>query len=766
MFNIKVDINNDKLNIILMSELNELQLENYLETFYDEYDYLEKYTEYLAIITYNQINHEKLKVKKKFDFILSTLSEFWEDPSNCYFSITDKFINRRFNYNPSGEKNMIDIKDFILEKNFEIDNDSKEIDYLNDIMRDNSSIINHTKKYYISNISKLSNTDIIQIYNQIPNEYMQYMFLTNMICSRIHCHLILNNYELLKITKPIFDKYKLIFKYLIGYAWITFINEENCVFNKIKDNDRIIFDINTANLLPIYPFTYDDINQNPYAVILVDKEILNLRENCLSLEMMKDYEKYYGVCDSNEFSRRLNIFINGSNKKGILDIIDWSSCVVTGSVMTACGMKYNPLIDMYKTNNTSELTDSDLSNFFFHYYNDSDIDIVCNKDSIIDFIDVVQNLVTTLRNILGETTTTNIHTSTIIISDEFILNELEFIRKSLKLNNIDINYIKSNFSSQKIKDYFYDKFYIPWKNEQLTNLTKLEKQNEELFIEYLKPIPREDFRICYLNYELNEENIVKKDYDKYFYFKDLYDIPDNDNKLIGKLSESIRFKIKPKETRVIEIFKSKNENFFSVVSRFHMGFVRAIWNGKTVLCLPSYITSMMLQLAVDYKYFSSIRDPIEIVNKYRSRGFGIILNDFEKLSMIYYNSSKIKNADINKKWIEMYKINIKSKKSIKNIFGVKKSSNDIFKPSKYFIGVPNDCFKEVTHNTASTFKECFGSIIKSYFLNISKYKAISDNGKITPLNKNIIYIGWNLSVIFDNDSLTINNLLILNNLTL
>ena len=126
-----------------------------------------------------------------------------------------------------------------------------------------------------------------------------------------------------------------------------------------------------------------------------------------------------------------------------------------------------------------------------------------------------------------------------------------------------------------------------------------------------------------------------------------------------------------------------------------MGFVRAIWNGNTVKCLPSYITSMMLQLAVDYKYFSSIRDPVEIINKYRSRGFGIILNDYEKLHMAYYNSVKNKNSDSNLKWIEMYKVNLKNKNSIHNIFGVKKSSDDIFKPSKFFLGLPEDCFKNI-----------------------------------------------------------------------
>ena len=175
-----------------------------------------------------------------------------------------------------------------------------------------------------------------------------------------------------------------------------------------------------------------------------------------------------------------------------------------------------------------------------------------------------------------------------------------------------------------------------------------------------------------------------------------------------------------------------------------MGFVRALYNGKTVLCLPSYITSMMLQLSVDYKYFACIRDPIEIVNKYRSRGFGIILNGFEKLHMAYYNSSKLVNSDANTKWVEMYKVNIKSKQTVENIFGVKASSDDIFKPSKYFLGIPSDCFKNITHDTVSNFDECFNSIITPHLNQLAKFKAIADNGKINPLSRDIINLGYSI----------------------
>ena len=749
-FDTKLETDEQQIDLIVMTTLSKNQLETYLETYQEETGNLEKFIEFMQIITYNQINPEKFKIKRKLEQLLSSMSEYWEDSYNCNITLTDKFVSRRFN-NSTYLNNLETVDKSIFEQNKNIgsvDWNSREINYLNDLIREKN--VNWTdmcvSKYYTPTVSTLTNSDIVTIFRLIPTEYIKYLFLTNLLCSRSHCHLILNNQELLRLARPFFDKYKIIFKYLIGYAWITLKNEEYYIYHKIKDTDRFIFDIDTANQLPIFPFSYEDINQNPYSCVLVDNDVMDLKHNCLSLDMMKNYEKYYGVCTSEEFSRRLNIFVNGSNKKGVLDCIDWSSCVISGSVMTACGMKYNPLLDICKTdNNFNVITDTDLSNFFFHYYQDSDIDLICNKESMLEFIQVVDEFIQKVKKISNKVSVSNVQTGTIIISEEFIGQELTGLRAALKSDKIDVQYVKSNLSNQDIKNYFYDKFYVPWKTEKAAQ-AKMSGEPTDSVKEYIKMIPREEFRLYNLDYDLNEEKINKKDWEKYIYLNELMDCSgsEHENKLVAKLSESIRFKVSPSGSKTFEIFKSANENFFSTVSKFHMGFVRAIWNGRTALCLPSYITSMMLQLAVDYKYFASIRDPIEIVNKYRSRGFGVILNDFEKLHMAYYNSVKLANSDANEKWIQMYKINIKSKQSVENTFGTKRSSDDIFKPSKFFMGIPSDCFKEINHVTASSFDECFSSLITPSLASIGKFKAIGDNGTINPLAREVIMMGWTL----------------------
>jgi hypothetical protein len=724
-FNIILNTLNSSIEIILMTELNERQVQLYLDVLVNEVDKLEEYSEYLAIILYEQISPDSYQVKKKLDHLLELQTSYWQDHSNCKYSFNIIFTNRRFNN--------------IIKKPFDTDIDI-DANYLDDIIQEipHNRMLEKLPQYYISTVSEMSIETVNNIYKQIPTEYLKYSFITNLLCTRTHCHLIINNYELLTIAKPIFDKYIVVFKYILGYTWLTLMNEERILNTKIKDNSRIIFDINTANKLPVFPFSYDDINQNPYACILVDHEIINMLKNCLALNIMKDYTKYYGVCNSDEFYHRLKIFINGSDKIGMLDKIDWTTCVITGSAMTACGMKYNPLIDVCKINKNESITDADLAFFFLNYYANSDVDIICNQKSIYDFFDTIEIFISNFKELYNDCKIEQVHTATIIISDEFINYELENLRNILENNDADIKLIKKNLDNILIKNYLYEKYYLPWKIEHKNIITTNNKNELYCYNKYITPIKNEEFRIYVLDYEINKVDTVIQDFEKYMYINDIFpDLESTTNKLVMKLSESIRFKISSNHCKTFELFKSINDDFFSVISRFHMGMVRAYWNGKTVKCLPSYITSMMLQLATDYKYFSSIRNPIEIINKYRTRGFGIVLNNYEKIQMVYYNTSKSTNDDTNK-WINIYNINNKSKQSIENMFSSRNSNDNLFKPGKYFGGLLDDCFQITNHITITSFETAFEVLINSTINKYIKLKAINNNGCINPLEYYII----------------------------
>jgi hypothetical protein len=797
-FNIIIDDSKDStniiniINIIPMPELNKNQVEIYLSTFIDEVDNLDAYAEYLAIIAYNQVSPYKFHVKKHLEKLLESQSSYWEDETNCMLTINDIFTKRKFNH---------DLITGTLTKSSEI-NQAKQIsnsldkinhDDLNDLneySRDINSldIATNTSHYYLSTNtnSKMSTHNVNLIFKQLPTEYLKYNFLANLICTRTHCHLVLNNKELLIEANPIINKYKPVFKYLIGYAWLTFRQEETIKKSKITEQDRIVLDLDTATELPFYPFGLDDINQNPYASIMLDDKLMELENNCVAMRMIRtNPEKYYGVCNSETFIKRMNIFVNGFNKRGILDQIDWKHFAITGSAMTACGMKYNPLFDLYRANsNSGDISDQEFSTYLFHYYNNSDIDLVCNHKSIFDFLDATNTIIEMLQiEYKTQMKLTQVHTASICMSDEFISSELEELTKLLVVessaansaatsNSVDsdnsnkfiptitVEYIKRNYSNPIIRAYFYNKYYVVWKLEQndqikLESSPFLTKITQPVYTEYLRTIPPNEFRLYNLDYDIDSDNYNKQDYEKYFYGDSLTFGNTNPKKLICKLNESIRFQIKSNRmNRSWEIFKTRDTNFFSTVSKFHMGFVRALYNGKTALCLPSFISAMMLQLSTDYKYFASIRNPIEIINKYRSRGFGIILNDDEKIHFAYYNSFKpdtdmsdskeSESESTSNKWYLMYKVDIKDKSSINAIFGPKSVNDVIFKPSKFFDGITDDCFKTVEHQYINKAAEAFDKLYTSDTKSLYQLKCINSKGTVNPLNREIIKTSYDL----------------------
>ena len=713
------------ITIIPMLELNQNQVKIYLKLFENESEQLDKYSEMLSMIIYNQLLPEKLTIKRELNNILEKISNYWEDSYNLNYENNKRFLFRKFKC--------------ILGDN------QADVDYLREInykhSESNIKIVNE-KKYYINSTSNFTNSDVLLIYNNIPSDYLKYMFVCNLLSARTHSHLILNNKDLLEILQPMFEKYKIVFKYLIGYGWLSLKLQEN---NKkfIKDDDVYVLDIDTANKLPIYPFTYEDINQNPYACILIDKENLDLKNNCLGLNMMKDYKKYYGVCDSIEFKRRLNIFINSVNHDGILQYIDWDNCVITGSAMTACAMKYNPLIDLCKLNNQNSniLTDADLNNFFFHYYSDSDVDIVVKSRNMFienSYLDIVDKLNINLNDNNYNTEVTCVRNGAIMMSNEFIEYELDNIRKILENPNITVNSFKRSFNLEniKIKEYFYNKYYIGFKDEHIKVVDSLGKSNNIIYKKYLEKCTPEELRIHILNYQMDEVDQKKLDFEKYIYLdniiKDDINKDTNNKKLVCIVSDNIRYQLKMYNARTLEIFKGRGENHFSTISRFHMDFVRAFWNGKTVKCLPSFITSMMLQLSTDYKYFASLRSPIDIINKYRSRGFGIILNKAEKSDMSSYNSEWSSNE--NNKWKKVL--------TYATMFGAKDSNNGLFKFSKITQNLPDDCYQITKHETTETFNDAFSSFTydqnqKPEILKLLKHKAIADNGFINKLDRYI-----------------------------
>jgi hypothetical protein len=157
--------------------------------------------------------------------------------------------------------------------------------------------------------------------------------------------------------------------------------------------------------------------------------------------------------------------------------------------------------------------------------------------------------------------------------------------------------------------------------------------------------------------------------------------------------------------------------------------------------LPSCITALLTFNNIDYKYFAGIRDPIDIINKYRSRGFGTLINSIEKQHVIEYNGS------VNK-WKGMISVDPKNKASITSHFGHKKLNDSIYKPGRFLRDLPDDTYCKLDQKYCITDDDLYSYYKNNYgytpgSIDFLKLHAIKDDGSIKPLKK------WILDAAYD-----------------
>ncbi len=91
--------------------------------------------------------------------------------------------------------------------------------------------------------------------------------------------------------------------------------------------------------------------------------------------------------------------------------------------------------------------------------------------------------------------------------------------------------------------------------------------------------------------------------------------------------------------REIDIFHI--DSIPHVIVKYHLGCVRAWFDGTNVWCFPSFVTAAMTSTNVDIRWTSNRKDVRDIVLKYFQRGFGTLLNHSDRRSLIeYVNTSE------------------------------------------------------------------------------------------------------------------------------
>lgn len=645
-------------------------------------------------------------------------SNYYTIHNNCQLNITSRFKSRGFNLSLADR-----LTDKSIQNVLKYLEDSKENNnYLDFIFKkasflDASSAVNigSYKLYKITSnflIENITNDHFNNIYDRLTNKEKYYLIM-NCTISKELCHLVINNkYILDKINSPdivsndktFVQKYGHIFRYTLGYTWLTLYMEESIKKTFIEKKDRFIFNIETASKLMWFPYSKENLNICPYLPILIEKETLNSEKNILGVQqiIINDVDKEltrYGVTTKDKFIDRLNMFISGKKDTNILENINWDNIAISGSIMACCLPNFNPIMCNFMTD-----FNIDFLNYINEYYKDADVDVMCNISDIYKFIDKIHEFKNQLEsNIIksnelqSNINIVNIQCNTscaIMINKNFIKTHL------IKETGLDYITILSNLHQENIKNVIY-KHYINWhKNYILESI----KENPSKFIDpkyhdtYI-PVSINNINVVFIKTNIDKkedenenEKIIQEIKIK---SNDDIDIEEDDNDCENELkyeredvydefsSSNIvfipkvnhKFKIESSYLpHSFEFFQIKYQEFFSTVSRFHLPIVRSYYDGSEVYITPSCISACMTMLNIDYKYFAGSKDPIEIINKYRMRGFGTILNDKEIVRLIEYSS-------LVPKWKQLYSLNIHSNSSVVNNLGTLPWTSQFFNPS-------------------------------------------------------------------------------------
>ena len=610
--------------------------------------------------------------------IIKNLDEakYWKFKYNCMYNFSELFNNRKFNFTCKYKLKNSTIKKAIDE----IDDNDKEENYLIEIYKklkyvDPSTCIKfgNFKLFSIVKNCNYTSDDIFNILKQL-NVKDQYYLICNLLISKEYSHLILNNQQILTNYKSLTRLH--IWRYLTGYSWIRFYMEECIKKTNFTSNDYFVFDIDTASKLPLYAYDYKNPYSNPYMTILVKENVLIPDVNVHGvINNNIDYLTPNRICNFNQFIERFNIFTTNKSENNIFMNIDFKEfkMAISGSCMTACLQVRHPLMDLFESNTNKvnyKLNYESFSRYCNEYYSNSDIDIMIRTLDMFEFVKLTKQLYNKIvDNIIYifQPYANRSHIKLEFKKKLYIRITKNFIIQNLVTENITYEELSSGINTPQVKDIFNNYIQDYYNQEE-----KEYKQYVNKYPEYFTKVDNTDIHI-YIHDEEKSANVVNttSNISKDIKVDNTYDLDTTEG-----INIYTNFKAHisaPQIDHDLEIFPIKGEDF-GIVSQFHLPCVRSYYNGSTVYMLPSCITAHMTYMNLDYKYVSGQKDVLEIINKYRMRGFGTWLNKNEINKYLKY-ITKIPF------WKNLY--NYEENTSPKNILSQLLPNNRLFYPRLY-----------------------------------------------------------------------------------
>jgi hypothetical protein len=737
---------NDEVLILPIYNIAFLNIQKYI----DYINGLTNFNNLYDIIIINNYFGDNIineKNKLKITNMIQNLedSTYWELSYNCLPNISKLFEERKFNFTVIKNKVMNDI----LEK---ISNSPIKDNYIEQIFNrknyvDPSEIINRKgyKLYWKETSCEYSNNDINKLFDLLDDKQKYYLFC-NLCVSKKYCHLVINNEYIINMMTPTINKYITLFNYLFGYAWLRFYFEETINRYNVKTNDMYIFDINTASKLPVFHFDHYNPHKNAYTPLLVSNNILKPDVNACGVINNKLDNR---ICTLEEFRSNMNVFISGFNNINLLENINFKDLkiAITGSIMTACCNFNHPLMSLF----------NNIKRYFNEYYYESDIDVMVKSDNIYQFMDITKQFHEKIMlNCCQYLNANPEHIKYNLVRTTYLFVTSDFIKEHIcPKNNIAYDVVVQNLELKPITNLF-----VPFakkmhdidckkKIEGLSevDILKLMDKYADLFLFDASNL------VIKIKDNVSKTTLIKQINHESEYSQEEIEMMLNNNmdeekfnitiKMIDGLGFSDNYKAKisaPQLDRDFELFPIFKDDFMTTVANFHMPCVRAYYNGENVYMTPSFITAHMTYMNIDYKYFAGSKDPINIINKYRMRGFGCWLNKNELETYIKYNNEI-------PFWKNLFNINPNNRASYNRCFGPLDIMSNIFKPRLYnnnlITGNVSPTDSGYLTNTNRKLSEIEYNVSKFNTNIVNNIKFInSDTGYIEPLDRTVITLKY------------------------
>ncbi len=229
--------------------------------------------------------------------------------------------------------------------------------------------------------------------------------------------------------------------------------------------------------------------------------------------------------------------------------------------------------------------------------------------NIVDYIENVKKIQMILAKNIGvkvkELNVTPFKTVAVYVDSVILKNKCDSGEIPYKYD-----FIMANKYDIWVKHYFFDIYLEEKKKSNKKNYAALSTKFGDVFyapvllfcsIENMSLVIRDKMFDDEINYfDPNDNSGIESSF-----------IKENNGTPYIRFTESLKYKISSKHLKhTFEIFRIKEKNHISLISRFHLPCVRSYYNGKNCYLLPSAITSYKTFINIDFKYFVGSSDPL------------------------------------------------------------------------------------------------------------------------------------------------------------